>query len=296
MKRKIIPILSDIRYPISDIRNRVFLAPMEEVNDPAFRMLCKKAGAALTWTPLTSPLSPLPLILDDKPILQLFGGSELLKSDVRLQMSDFMKLYDSKVSGWDFNLGCPATTAKNHCYGSYLESPETVEKIISFMREHTEKPLLMKIRKSKYSYDYLKIAEKYCDAISIHPRTKEQAYSGDPDIEWAKGFKKDAKIPVIYSGNIDEKNHEEFLKTFDYVMIGRNAIGHPEIFAKISGNKRFKRDFKDYLVIAEKYDVPWRIIKFQAMQFTKGDYGSREKRASMIKVKNLEELKKIFFE
>lgn len=295
MERKIISLLSDIRYPISNVRNRVFLAPMEEVNDPAFRELCKNAGAKLTWTPLTSPLSPLPLFLEDKPVLQLFGGAEMLKSDVRHRVSDFMKLYDDKVSGWDFNLGCPATTAKNHKYGAYLTDIETTEKIVRQMRKNTKKPLLIKIRKSPIAYEHLKIAEKYCDAISIHPRTKEQGYSGEPDIEWAKQFKEKSKIPVIYSGNVNEKNYKELLKKFDYVMIGRSAIGHPEIFAKISDNKKFKKDFKEYLKLSEKYEVPWRVIKFQAMQFTKGDKGSRKKRNQMIKVTNTEELKKIFF-
>ena len=88
-------------------KNRIFLAPMEEVNDPAFRLMCKKAGAGLTYTGLTSALSPKKLILKDKPVLQLFANS--IKG-----VSDFMKKYDSKVAFWDFNLGCPAKTAKRH--------------------------------------------------------------------------------------------------------------------------------------------------------------------------------------
>lgn len=290
MKREITPIISNAEK----IESRVFLAPMEEVNDPAFRMVCKKAGAELTWTPLTSPLSPLQLILDDKPILQIFGAKEILNKDA-LKLNEFMKKYDDKVSGWDFNLGCPATTARNHKYGGYLIDLEVTEKIIKTMRENTKKPLLMKIRKSSIDKKHLEIAEKYCDAISIHPRTKEQGYSGDPDLEWAKKFKEKSKIPVIYSGNVSVENYKELLKTFDYVMIARNAIGHPEVFAKIKNNKKFKKDFREYLELAEKYSVPWRVIKFQAMQFTKGDKGSRKKRFKMIKATNIEELKEVFF-
>jgi tRNA-dihydrouridine synthase len=339
MKRKIIPLVqnpkSKIEMPLfcrmehvlpkfggnqprgcppslkSKIQNRIFLAPMEEVNDPAFRMICKKAGAALTYTPLTSPLSPIPLILEDKPILQIFGDKNLLthiapQSETKkthqltnlpthqLQLGAFMQKYDELVAGWDFNLGCPAATAKNHKFGAYLENPKAVEEIIFFMRKHTKKPLSIKIRKSDYADEYLKIAEKYCDAIAIHPRTKEQGYSGDPDWDWAKKFKEKAKIPVIYSGNVDEKNYKELLRIYDYLMIGRNAIGHPEIFAKITGNKKFKRDFKEYLKLAEKYKIQWRLIKFQAMQFTKGEEGSRQKRAKMARALNLKELKEYF--
>ncbi len=265
------------------VKNKVFLAPMEEVNDPAFRLLCKKAGAGLTYTPLTNPLSPKPLILKDKPVLQLFTNQTR-------GIKEFMKKHDRKVKSWDFNLGCPATTAKKHKFGAYLTDLEITEKIIKIMRENTKKPLSIKIRKSPLADKHLEIAEKYCDLIAIHPRTKEQGYSGEPDISWAKEFKKKSKIPVIYSGNVDENNYTEFLKTFDYVMIGRAAIGHPEIFSKIT-NKKFKRSYRDYLKLAMKFGVPYRTIKFQAMQFTKGLRGSRKKRLEIYESKDLEGLK-----
>ena len=282
-----------MRKPIPlNARNRIFLSPMEEVNDIAFRLLCKKAGAGLTYTPLTSPLSPEEIYLDDKPVLQLFGAKDLLK--YKKQFKEFVKKHDEKVAGWDFNLGCPATTAKRHRYGSYLDDPETLEKIIKIIRENTEKPVTIKIRKSSFAYEYLKIAEKYCDAIAIHPRDRKQAYAGEPDIEYAKEFKKKSKIPVIYSGNVDETNYEELLKIFDYVMIGRKALGHPEIFSTITKTP-FEKSFSEYLELADKYSLRWKNIKFQAMQFTKGERNSAEKRLKLMKTNNLEELKEIFF-
>ncbi|MBT4377106.1 tRNA-dihydrouridine synthase family protein [archaeon] len=266
-------------------KNKIFLAPLEEVNDPAFRILCKRAGAGLTWTPLTSPLSKKKLILKDKPILQLFSTSTK-------NIPEFMKKYNRKVSGWDFNLGCPATNAKKHGFGAYLTNLETIESIISLMRKNTKKPLMIKIRKCPIADQLIELAHKYCDAIAIHPRTRAQGYSGEPDIKWAKKFKKKAKIPVIYSGNINENNYKKFLKTFDYVMIGRAAIGHPEIFAKITNNKKFKHSYKDYLKLAKKFKLPFRQLKFQAMQFTKGDKGSRKLRLEIFKMKSIEDLEK----
>ena len=269
-------------------KSRIFLAPMEEINDPAFRIICKKAGAGLTWTPLTSALSPKKIILKDKPVLQLFGNSTK-------GIEEFMKKNNSKVAFWDFNLGCPATTAKKHGFGAYLTNVKTVEKILNVMIKSTKKPLTIKIRKSDLAYKFLSLAEKYCDAIAIHPRTRAQGYSGEPDLEWAKEFKKKAKIPVIYSGNVNEKNYEKLLKIFDYVMIGRAAMGHPEIFAKIKGKKNPEkiRDFNKYLKLAKKFNLPFRQIKFQAMQFTKGNKDSKKLRNEIIYVKNLEELEKI---
>jgi len=275
-------------------KNKIFLAPMEEVNDPAFRLLCKKAGAGLTWTPLSSPLSDRKLILDDKPTLQVFGTKDILKpSRLNLKKSSlevFMKKYNKKVKGWDFNLGCPATNAKRHGFGAYLTDLKIIEEIIKEMKANTKKPLSIKIRKSPITDQLLILAEKYCDWIAIHPRTRAQGYSGEPDIKWAREFKKKSKIPVIYSGNVNEKNYKQFLKDFDYVMIGRASMGHPEIFSKITKTK-YNKTFKDYLKLAKKYEIPFRTIKFQAMNFTKGLRGSRKQRLEIFGIKDLKGLK-----
>lgn len=268
--------------------NKIFLAPMEEVNDIAFRLLCKKAGCGLTYTGMIHPQTHQKIDLDDEPVLQLFCTTTK-------GVEKFVKKYDKKVSAWDFNLGCPAKTARKHGFGSYLKDLESIEKILKTIRENTKKPVLIKIRKSDISYNILEIAEKYCDAICIHPRTQAQGYSGKPDIKFAEEFKSRTNLPVIYSGDVNEKNYKSLLKKFDYVMIGREAIGRPEIFAKTSRNKKFKKSFQEYLKIAEKYNLPFRQIKFQAMNFTKGLRNSKKIRLEIFKVKNLEEIKKIKF-
>ncbi len=263
-------------------KNNLFLAPMEEVNDICFRLLCKKAGAGLTWTPLTSVLSPQEQILDDKPILQIFANETK-------GIKEFMKKYNKKVVGWDFNLGCPADTAKKFCYGSYLRDLKMIEEILKLMRDNTKKPLFVKIRKSSYAFEVLKIAEKYCDAIIIHPRTQSQGYSGEPDLDFAIKLKEKSSIPVIYSGNVDERNYKKYLEKFDAIMIGRKAIGDPNIFSRIL-NKTSKISFTDYLKLTEKYSLYFRQVKFQAMQFTKGQRNSRPLRNKIAQAKNLEEI------
>jgi tRNA-dihydrouridine synthase B len=266
-------------------KNRIFLAPMEEVNDVAFRILCKKAGAGLTYTGMINPLTQQELFLEDKPALQLFCTGEK-------GIKEFIKKYDKKISLWDFNLGCPAKTAKKHGFGSFLIGDlDLIEKILKTMRESTKKPISVKIRKSNNAFKILEIAEKYCDAICIHPRTQAQGYGGNPDIEFAERLKSKTKLPVIYSGDVDETNFKELLEKFDYVMVGRKAMGNPNIFAKISG-KKCNLGFKDYLIIAEKYNFYFRQIKFQAMCFTKGKEKAKELRLEIFKIKTLNELKK----
>jgi len=267
------------------VKNRIFLAPMEEINDPAFRIMCKKAGCGLTFTGMINPLSKKKIYLDDTPGLQIFTTNT---SGIK----EFIEKHDKEVSLWDFNLGCPAKNAKKHGFGSYLKDLKIIEEILKVMRANTKKPLILKMRKSNISLDILKLAEKYCDGITIHPRTQKQGYSGEPDLNFAKEIKSKTFLPVIYSGNVNEKNYKELLKKFDYIMIGREAIGRPEIFSKIT-NTTFKKSFKQYLKLANKYNLPFRQIKLQAMNFTKGIENSTKLRLEIFKIKNIEGIEKL---
>jgi len=268
-------------------RNKFLLAPMEEVNDIAFRLLCKKAGCGLTYTGMIHPQTKQEIDLEDKPALQLFCTTTK-------GISEFIKKHDSKVSLWDFNLGCPAKTARKKGFGVFLHHDlEAIEKILKTMRTSTKKPLTVKLRKSKYTFKILKIAEKYCDAVCIHPRIQQQGYGGIPDLEFAEKLKSKTKLPVIYSGNIDEKNAKELLDKFDYLMIGRKAIGNPNIFAKLQ-NKESNITFNDYLKLSGKYNLPFRQIKFQAMNFTKGMENAKELRLKIFECRKVVEIKDVF--
>ena len=269
-----------------NLKNPFLLAPMHEVNDIAFRLLCKKAGASLCYTGLLSPLSKQKLILDDKPAIQIFAKNPK-------GIKEFIKKYDKKVSLWDFNLGCPSKRAEACGVGSYMHSNlNQIEEILKEIRKSTKKPITIKLRKSNNAEEIIKIANKYCDAICIHPRTKEQGYSGLPDIEFAKQLKQITKLPLIYSGDVNESNAKALLKDFDFLMIGRSAIGNPCIFSRLIG-KSSDINFMDYLKLAKKYKLDFTQIKFQTMNFTKGKEGASKIREKLSKTKNLEELEKI---
>jgi tRNA-dihydrouridine synthase len=268
------------------LKNRFLLAPMLEPNDIVFRLLCKKAGCALTYTGMISPLSKKDIILDDKPGVQIFGNSEK-------GIKAFMKKHDKNVSLWDFNLGCPSKLAKKLQHGAFMsEEVLTIKKILKEMRESTKKPITIKMRKSRNTYEIAKISQEYVDAIGIHPRTISQGFSGKPDYDFALNLKKIVSVPVIYSGDVNEKNAKEILKDFDFVFIGREAIGNPNIFSKLT-NKKIKYNFNDYLKLAKKYKLPFRQIKMQAMWFTKGLKNAKEMRRQLIKMKTVEEINNI---
>jgi len=269
------------------LKNRVFLAPMHQVNDIAFRILCKKAGAGLTYTGLLNPQTRENLFLEDKPCLQFACNSPK-------GIEDFIKRYDKRISMYDFNLGCPSLHAKSSKIGYFMSNNfEAIEEILKTIRENTKKPLTIKIRKisEENLKKIIKIAEKYCQAIGVHPRTQEQGYSGIPDIEFARQVKKLTSLPVIYSGNIKTKEEaEERLKEFDFIMLGRICIGNPGIFSDILDKKKKNLKFKDWLKASKKYKPNFSQIKFQALNFTREFKGSSKLRKELSAAKNEKEI------
>jgi len=285
-----------MEYKIGDLKlkNSILLAPMLEPNDIAFRLLCKRAGCGLTYTGMVSPLSKgkldLPQIdsscgdyltgLDDEPAVQLFGNSSR-------GIRGFIKKYDSKVSLWDFNLGCPSKLSKRLGHGGCLEDLSVIEKILKMMRSATDKPVTIKLRKSGRALEIAKMAEKYVDAIGIHARSVSQGYAGDVDYDFALSLKSKVSVPVIFSGNVDEGNVKKILRDFDFVFVGRSAIGNPGFFS----GKRV--GFGEYLKLARKYGLFFRQIKYQAMNWTKGMRRARRVREMLVGAKTIGEIERM---
>jgi len=213
--------------------------------------------------------------------LQLFGNS------VR-GIRNFMKKYDSKVSGWDFNLGCPSKLSRKLGHGAALSDLKVIEDILGVMRDSTEKPVTIKIRKSDIAFDIVRIAEEVgVDAVCVHARTLNQGYSGEVDYDFALEVKRRAGVPVIFSGILDVDRIENILEDFDFVMIGRAAIGNPGVFGgKCVG-------FGEYLKLAKRYKLFFRQIKYQAMNFTKGLNEGKRLRMELIGAKSFEDLEGI---
>ena len=271
------------------LKNKIFLAPMHQINDIAFRMLCKKAGAALTYTGLTNPQTREKLYFNDKPAIQFACNS--IKG-----IKEFIKKYDKNISLYDFNLGCPSPHAKQSKIGYFMtDNLKVIEEILKEIKKYTKKPLTIKIRKMplEKTQKIINIVEKYCDAIGVHPRTQIQGYSGIPDLEFAKEIKKLTKLPIIYSGNIKSKEEaDEMLREFNFIMMGREAIGNPDIFS-ISTNKKIKgTKFKDWLKLTKKINPKTYLgqIRFQAINFTRDFEGASKTRQKLSLAKTEEEI------
>jgi len=290
-------IIANLKFP-----NNLFLAPMANVTNLAFRMLCKKYGAALTYSEMISANAIVRqgeksmqrglTCEDEQPFcIQVFGNS----SDTITEAARILEeAYRPAII--DVNMGCPApTVTKQECGSALLNSPELIHNIISDLTGNISTPVSAKIRVLDSMEKTLKIARTIesagACAITIHGRTREQMYSGTSSLEYAKRIKKELSIPVIVNGDIKDgisaKHALEYTEC-DGLMIGRAAIGTPYIFRRISHylengepletNHCIQQvnDFIEYTKLVGKYNIfsPGN-IKAQSKAFTKGVADSR---------------------
>lgn len=307
--------------PFPKLSSKFILAPIHQVTNLAFRLMCKEYGAGLVCTQLISAnglaIKNEPTLLlaktdkKEKPVaLQLFGEDiENLVKSAKLLEKDFDII--------DINLGCPSGTALEQGSGSaLLKHPEKIFEIVSKINSAIDKPVTVKIRSGfKNNINAIEIA-KLCEkagasAIIIHARTVEQGYSGKADWKLIKKIKESVKIPVIGNGDVvDGASAKQMLKQTgcDYVMIGRAAIGNPFIFKQIneyfiSGKiiKQSKKekiaDYFRYINLTRKYNIfSIRDAKQKAIEFVSGLDGSKQLRLKLNTNKSWDEIEKLMKE
>ncbi len=273
------------------------LAPMSEVTNLPFRLLCKKYGASLVYSEMvcsagivrrnTESMDRCLTSEEEKPFgIQLLGSDT---ADLANSAQILQERYNPDL--FDINLGCPAQSVIRNGFGSaLLKKPETIKEIIERLSSELDVPLTAKIRITNNFDETLKIAriieKSGAAAITVHGRTQKQGYSGSSSLEFIKGIKKELSIPVIANGDIyDEKTARETLEytQCDGLMIGRAAIGNPYIFRRISHylstgevlppqsvGERL-RDFYEYTALCQRFDMlALNDMKLNAQWFTKG--------------------------
>ena len=252
------------------IKNKVILAPMAGYTNEAFFYVVYKYGAGLLCSEMVSDKgliygseNTFKLLTFDPNIrpfsIQLFGNDpeELAKA---------AKIVEEKAHPdiIDINMGCSVPKIfKNGSGSALLKDPQKIYDICKAVVSAVSVPVTIKIRSgiTHESINCLEVAKAAelagISAISIHPRTKSDLFSGKADWSLIKLLKDNLNIPVIGSGDI--KTPEDAKRMLDEtgcdgVMIGRAALGNPFIFKQIN----------DYLKIG-KYEPVSNELKFETM-------------------------------
>lgn len=228
----------------------LLLAPMEDVSDPPFRLVCKRNGADLMYTEFISSeglirdaaksVMKLDIFEYERPIgIQLFG------SDID-SMTEAARIADAAQPDLiDINYGCPVKAVACRGAGAALlqDIPKMVEMTAAIVKI-ANRPVTVKTRLGwdDNTKNIVEVAERLQDigiqALSIHGRTRSQMYKGDADWTLIGEVKNNPRIhiPIFGNGDIDTPEKALEMKNrygVDGVMIGRASIGYPWIFREI---------------------------------------------------------------
>ncbi len=252
----------------------VFLAPMEDVTDPAFRLLCKRFGADMVYSEFISSDALIRSIKSTERKLEIYDQErpvaiQLYGRDVE-SITEAAKIAETaKPDIIDLNFGCPVkkVAGKGGGAGLLKDIPKMME-IINSVAKNVSIPVTIKTRLGwdNNSKIITTIAEQIQDngaqALTIHGRTRAQMYTGEADWTLIREVKNNPriKIPIIGNGDITtpERAKECFDKYgVDAIMIGRGSIGQPWIFEEIkhylyNNSKLERKNFKFYLEILKE--------------------------------------------
>lgn len=231
------------------IEPNVILAPMAGVTDKPFRMLCKRRGAGLCVSEMTSSdprfwatrksLHRMDHDGEPAPVSVQIAGTipEVLAEAARHNVE-----YGAQII--DINMGCPAKKVCNAWAGSALLRDEAlVARILTAVVAAVDVPVTLKIRtgwdrEHRNALVIARIAED-CGiaALAVHGRTRDQQYTGTAEYDTIAAVKASVQIPVIANGDIDTPQRAKFVLDYtraDAVLIGRAAQGRPWIFREIA--------------------------------------------------------------
>ena len=223
------------------------LAPMAGVTDFAFRKICADFGADMVVTEMISLKA-----LENKS----FKTEKMLREEAKairccqlfchdseiIEKAFSYKLFDN-FDIIDFNCGCPAPKiVKNGDGSALMRDIEKARSIISNLVKFANKPVSIKFRLGiDNNENYIEFA-KMCEEcgvsfLTLHARTREQGYAGTVNKQAYIDLISSVNIPVFWSGDIKTKDDVEYAKSIGCagVMIGRSALGNPEIFSALKG-------------------------------------------------------------
>ena len=228
----------------------VMLAPMEDVTDPSFRLICREMGAKMVYTEfvsaealirnINSTTRKLQINEAERPVaIQIYGR------DVEAMIEAAKIVEDAKPELIDINFGCPVKKVAGKGAGAGML--RDIPKLLHITREVVKAVNLPVTVKTRLGWDCEK--KIICDlgpmlqdcgisALTVHGRTRSQMYIGEADWTLIGKLKEDPRMTIPIIGNGDITSAQKASDYFDRygvdgIMVGRGAIGAPWIFREI---------------------------------------------------------------
>jgi tRNA-dihydrouridine synthase B len=223
----------------------ILLAPMEDVTDISFRLICHELGADVVYTEFVNSEGlvrqsekthkKIEICDEERPVgIQIYGGEiNSMREAARIVESENPDLIDINAGCWVKKVvGCGAGSA-------LLKDPPYMQKLVKEIVDQVFCPVTVKTRLGwdSKSIQILEVAKRLEDtgaaALTVHCRTREMGHKGDAMWEWIHKIKEVVSFPVVLNGNV--LTPYDVKKAFDEtgadaVMIARGAIGNPWIF------------------------------------------------------------------
>ena len=243
-----------------DLGNRpVMLAPMEDVTDHSFRLICKELGADMTYTEFVSADALIRNIASTTRKLHIDPAErptaiQIYGREVEPMVEAARMVEAAQPDILDINFGCPVKNVAGKGAGAGML--RDIPKMLEITRAVVDAVKIPVTVKTRLGWDHnskviVTLAEQLQDcgikALTVHGRTRSQMYTGEADWEMIARVKENPRLTIPLIGNGDITTPERLCEAFDRygvdgVMVGRASIGAPWVF----------HDMKQMLVNGER--------------------------------------------
>jgi tRNA-dihydrouridine synthase B len=298
----------------------IALAPMADMTDLPFSLICKQYGTPVVFREMVSSEAIVrgnPKTMEmarfderERPIIQQIFGSDTAV------MAEAAHIIDERYrpDGIDINMGCPVYNLVSNFNGAALmRDPERASAIVRAIKSAIRVPLSVKIRlgwkDDRDCIEFVKVLENAgADLISVHGRTKEQGYAGTANWDRIGDVKRATSLPVLVNGDITTvESAVEALRRSgaDGVLVGRGGLGNPWFFRELVSH--FRGEASDMPSREERMAVIREHARLQIERYGehgliklrkhlpwyfKGSSGLKEIRSALVRVSTMEDLEK----